>query len=278
MLKKGYYLTTNIIETSRGCPYGCSFCSASKFFGSKYRFRPVSDITYEIKERNLENQHVVFISDNVFGDKSFSISLYSNLIPLNITWQGGSTISMANCPEILKIASKSGCKSLLIGFESITASNLYKINKRQNSNPENYPTLIKRIHQENIGITGNFIIGLEDDQEPIFEEIIKFVYKNNIECPQVSVLIPYPGTQIYEFLKKENRIVDSNWDNYTNISDNVVYIPKCMSIDELKSGYWKIRKEIYSTRSILKRLISTRNFLAFYLPYNIAQKVKIDLV
>ena len=278
LLKKGFYVTNNIIETSRGCPHKCSFCASSKIFGNKYRYRPVADIINEIKERKLENQHIVFISDNVFGNKRFAESLFSNLIPLNITWQGGSTVSIANYPGILKLASKSGCKSLLIGFESIKGSNLSKIDKKQNQNPDDYPSLIKRIHRENIGITGNFIVGLEDDQTSIFKEITKFVYKNNIECPQVSILIPYPGTKIHDFFKKEKRIVSYNWDYYSNISGNVVYEPKNMSISELKSGYGKTWKGIYSTRSILKRLLSTRNFLSFYLPYNIVKKMKASII
>lgn len=278
LLKEGFYVTNNIIETSRGCPHKCSFCASSKIFGNKYRYRPVMDIINEIKGRKLGNQHIVFISDNVFGNKGFAASLFSSLIPLNITWQGGATISIANYPEILKLASKSGCKSLLIGFESIIASNLSKIDKKQNPNPGDYPLLIKRIHRENIGITGNFIVGLEDDQKPIFKEITKFVYKNNIECPQVSILIPYPGTKIHDFLKKQNRIVSYNWDYYSNISGNVVYEPKNMSISELKKGYWKTWKGIYSTWSIFKRLISTRNFLSFYLPYNIVKKMKANII
>ncbi len=275
LLKKDRYLTTNIIETSRGCPFNCSFCSATKFFGNKYRFRPIADIVGEIKERKLENQHVAFISDNVFGNKRFSESLFSALIPLNITWMGGATTSIANYPDILKLASKSGCKSLLIGFESISVSNLKDINKTQNSNPKNYPSLIKKIHHENIGITGNFIIGLEDDRKSVFKEIATFIHKNNIECPQISVLIPYPGTQMHDFLKAENRILDFNWDNYANTTANVVYKPNHMSVEDLKNGYWEIYRGVYSNWSILKRLFSTRNFLPFYLPFNFLLKMKI---
>lgn len=274
LLKKEHYLTTNIIETSRGCPFKCSFCAASSFFGNKYRFRPVSEIINEIKTRKLENQHIVFVSDNIFGDKNFAKSLFSALIPLNITWMGGATTLIGNHPEILKLAAKSGCKSLLIGFESISDSNLKKIDKNQNS-PRNYPQLIKKIHKENIGITGNFIIGLEDDQSTVFDEISRFIHKNNIECPQISILIPYPGTKIYELFHEEKRIFDYNWTNYANTTSNVVFQPKNMSVEDLKNGYWKIYKKVYSGWSICKRLLSTRNFLSLYFPYNILLKMKL---
>jgi radical SAM superfamily enzyme YgiQ (UPF0313 family) len=277
LLKDGCYLTKNIIETGRGCPHKCSFCSATKFLGNKFRFRPVMDIINEIKERKLENETVIFMSDNIFGNKNFAESLFSAIVPLNIKWMGGSSISIANYPEILRMASKSGCKSLFIGFESLTASNLNKIDKNQNPNPGDYPLLIKRIHRENIGITGSFIIGLEDDQKSIFKEVSKFVYKTNIECPQVWPLIPYPGTKIYDFLNEERRIVDYNWDHYNNITDNVVYKPRNMSISELKGIYWKIHRKVFSSWSIVKRLISTRNFIPYYLAYNISQKMKIKL-
>lgn len=274
LLKSNRYLVTNIIETSRGCPHKCSFCATSKFFGNKYRFRPIEDIVNEIKERKLENQHVIFISDNIFGKKSFAEALFKALIPLNITWMGGVTISIGNDPELLKLASKSGCKSMLIGFESIKASNLDKINKNQNSDPANYPRLIKAIHRENIGITGNLILGLDDDHPSIFKEIIDFINTNKIECPQISILIPYPGTPIHETLKNENRILNFNYDNYTNSADNVVFEPKNMSVSDLKDGYWEIYKGVYSVWPVIKRLFSTRNFVPFYLPYNLLLGLK----
>lgn len=276
LLKKEFYLTTNLIETSRGCPFKCAFCATNKISGNRYRFRPVDDIIAEIKTRQLENKHIVFMSDNIFGNKGFSKSLFTSLIPLNVIWQGGSTIAIANHPEILHMASKSGCRSLLIGFESVSKSNMDSIEKKQT--PEEFPKLIERIHQQKIGITGNFIVGLDNDHLNIFDDLIKFINKNNIECPQISILIPYPSTKIHEMLKAENRIIDFNWEHYSNISGNVVYIPKHMTISDLKMGYWKTWKKVYSTWSIFKRLISTRNFLSFYIPYNIVLKTKSRIV
>lgn len=274
LLKNGAYLTENIIEIGRGCPFDCSFCSATKFFGNRYRFRPIQDIVNEIKLRKLENKFILFLSDNIFCDKAYARSLFNALIPLNINWMGQSSISIGINHDLLQLAAKSGCRSLLIGFESLSIKNLKAINKLHNSNPANYGFLIKRIHKAGIGITGNFIVGLDEDRISVFDKISKFLNDTKIELPQVAILIPYPGTEIFNYFEHQGRIVTKDWNNYYNINGNVVFRPKLMTVNELRKGYCEIYLKLYSTLSIIKRLGSTRNLLSFYLPYNLGQKWK----
>ncbi|MEE9574317.1 MAG: radical SAM protein [Candidatus Neomarinimicrobiota bacterium] len=274
LLKKGFYISDNIIEIGRGCPFNCSFCSASKFFGNRFRFRPIQDIVNEIKIRNLDNKFILFISDNIFSDKEYAKKLFNALLQLNIEWMSQSSILIAKNNELLQLAARSGCKSLLIGFESLSIQNLKDIKKFHNSNPSDYHSLIKRIHDAGIGITGNFIVGLDEDQTSVFDGILKFVDETKIESPQIGILIPYPGTEIFNYFEKNGRIITKDWDKYYNINSNVVFKPKQMTVNELKKGYCETFLKLYSTLAIIKRLGFTRNFLSFYLPYNLGQNRK----
>jgi radical SAM superfamily enzyme YgiQ (UPF0313 family) len=185
-----------------------------------------------------------------------------------------SSILIAKNNELLQLAARSGCKSLLIGFESLSIQNLKDIKKFHNSNPSDYHFLIKRIHDAGIGITGNFIVGLDEDQTSVFDEISKFVDETKIESPQIGILIPYPGTEIFNYFEKNGRIITKDWDKYYNINSNVVFKPKQMTVNELKKGYCETFLKLYSTLAIIKRLGFTRNFLSFYLPYNLGQQRK----
>lgn len=274
LLKRSGYITHNIIEIGRGCPYNCSFCSATTFFGNKYRYRPIEDIVKEIKIRKLVNKFVIFTSDNIFSNKQYARELFTALIPYNIHWMGNSSIQIARDRELLKLASRSGCRSLLLGFESLSEHTLKNINKGHNSNPEHYSSLIEAIHNEGIGITGNFIVGLDGDDTTVFNQISDFVIKEKIEAPQVCILVPFPGTKLFYEFEKDDRILTKDWDLYYNTIGNIVYEPKGMTIKELRRGYCTTFMKMYSTRAIIKRLFPTRNFLGFYLPYNIGHKWK----
>ncbi|RLA94767.1 MAG: B12-binding domain-containing radical SAM protein, partial [Deltaproteobacteria bacterium] len=252
LLKKQAYMTTNCIQTTRGCPFNCNYCSVTQFFGHRYRLRPVEEVVEEAKK--YSGNFVAFVDDNIVGNPSYAKKLFKALIPLNIRWGSQGSLTMAKDDELLKLAAKSGCSAMFIGFESLSQKNLKAMNKSINKVDE-YSDAIKKIHDHGIMINGAFIFGLDYDDESVFERTVRFVEKEKIELATYHILTPLPGTLFFQQMEKEGRIIDWDWSKYNSI--NVVFKPKLMSEETLQNGYYWAFKETYSWHSILKRLAFT---------------------
>jgi anti-anti-sigma regulatory factor len=252
LLKRDLYMTANSLQTTRGCPFKCDFCSVTEFFGNTYRFRPVKDVVAEV--RHLKNtfnaKFVAFVDDNIVGNKKYAKELFRALIPLNIKWGSQGSLTMANDDELMKLARKSGCVSMFIGIESLSEATLKAANKKFNKVAE-YEESIRKIHDHGIMINGGFIFGFDTDDEGVFERTVKFVEKNKITLPTYHVLTPLPGTRLFYKLQNEGRIFDFDWSKYN--SGNVVYTPKLMSAETLQEGYFWAYHETYKYSSITRR-------------------------
>ena len=148
---KGYFLS-RFIQLTRGCPFDCSFCSVSKFFGKKYRFRPVNKVIEEIKAitgKSLSKRFIGFLDDNIVGNIKYAKELFKALIPYKLIWAGQSSINIARDEELLSLAAQSGCKGLFVGFESVSENSLKEADKRQNK-ISFYKKAVKKIHQAGI--------------------------------------------------------------------------------------------------------------------------------
>lgn len=254
LIKDKAYLLSHFLQLTRGCPFDCSFCSVSKFFGKKYRFRPVKKVIEEIKGmigKPLKTRFLGFLDDNIVGNINYARELFKALIPYNLLWIGQSSMNIARHEDVLQLAAASGCKGLFIGFESISEASLSEANKSQNK-IKFYERAIKKIHQFGISIEGAFIFGFDHDDKSIFKKTVQFIEKVKLDVVQFSILTPLPGTRLYEKLERENRIIDRNWSNYDLA--HVVFQPKLMSAQELKQGFDWAYQRIYRLSSIFKRL------------------------
>ncbi len=255
LVKNKGYLLTRFLQLSRGCPFDCHFCSVTKFFGKKYRFRPVKKVIEEIKGmvgKPLTTRFLGFLDDNIVGNIAYARELFKALIPYNLLWVGQSSINIALHEDVLELAAASGCKGLFIGFESISEDSLGEINKSHNK-IKFYEKAIKKIHQFGIAIEGAFIFGFDHDDKSVFRKTIKFIEKVKLDVIQFTILTPLPGTKLHEKLEKEGRIIDRDWSNYD--MSHTVFQPKLMTPQELKEGFdWAYRR-IYTPSSIFKRLI-----------------------
>lgn len=248
------YLLSRFLQISRGCPFNCQFCSVSRFFGKKYRFRPVKNVIEEIKGmvgKSLRTRFLGFLDDNIAGSIAYAKELFEALIPHKVLWAGQSSINIARDDELLDLAAQSGCKGLFIGFESVSRDSLGEANKLQNK-ISFYETAVKKIHRFGISIEGAFIFGFDHDDRSIFQKTVKFIEKVKLDAVQFTILTPLPGTKLYEKLEKEGRITDRDWSNYD--FTHVVFRPKLMSPEELKQGLSWAYQRIYSLPSIFKRL------------------------
>lgn len=254
LVKNKGYLLSRFLQLSRGCPFDCHFCSVSKFFGKKYRFRPVKKVIEEIKGmigKSLGTRFLGFLDDNIVGNIAYARELFKALIPYNLLWIGQSSINIARHEDVLELAAASGCKGLFIGFESISEASLGEINKSQNK-IKFYEKAIKKIHQFGIAIEGAFIFGFDHDDKSIFRKTVKFIEKVKLDVIQFTILTPLPGTKLHEKLEKEGRIIDRDWSNYDLA--HAVFQPKLMTPQELKEGFDWAYQRIYTPSSIFKRL------------------------
>lgn len=251
LFQEDKYDTINLIQTSRGCPYACHFCSVSSLYGEGVRLRPVDDVIAEIK--TLKGDEILFVDDNIFGRTRYAKQLLTRLIPLKKKWVGQAAVTVANNEEVLKHLQKSGCAGLFIGFETNSRDNLKEVGKIQNINND-YIESVKKLHDYGMAVLGSFIVGFDGDDKSCFEKLLEFVEKSKIDVVDVTVLTPYPATVLYKRMKAENRLIDNNWWLKYDASD-VAYKPKRMTREELCQGWIMTLKELYRLWPSLKRWI-----------------------
>jgi len=247
------YLAIDGMQTSRGCPFACDFCAVTAVFGHEYRFRPIEDVLAEIE--TLKHNHIFFYDDNIVGNPKYSKDFFRALIPYNRRWIGQASTTVIKDPELLKLMAKSGCKGLFVGFESLSAENLKKSLKKHN-NPEKFKEVSKKLHDHGIAISGAFVFGLDDDDKSVFERTLEFAMDAELDIAQFNWLTPYPGTPMYDRMRAENRLIDNEWWLSGSGEGEVIFHPKKMSADELKEGSRWVRKNFFSTSSILKRFFN----------------------
>lgn len=256
LLKTDRYQTVNVVQTARGCPHGCLFCSVGGIFGRRCRFRPVSEVIDEL--RSLGDGWVGFVDDNITVNLSRAMELFEAMIPLKLRWVSQGDLGMAEHPELLRLAKLSGCQAMYIGLESVSDANLQATKKSPNIGLD-MPGAIRKIHKAGIEIIGSFVLGLDGDDPSVFKRTSAFARKNKLVAAQFSVLTPYPGTAVHEQLEAEGRIFERDWSYYT-MSD-VVFRPKGMTVDELREGQHETYRSFYSLMSIAERNLIRPNRL-----------------
>jgi len=253
LLGKRYGLFLKTIETTRGCPNRCEFCSIPTINGKRYRTRPLEEVDQELSSIIKKRGEYLFLADdNVTAKEDYAFGLFEIFKHHQVKWMAFSTVQIAKNEELLIKAQESGCISLFIGFESLLQENLDSISKRFVHTKE-LSELVKTIQNHKIGIHGSFIFGFDGDDPSIFKKTVEFVQKNNIELPTFSILTPFPGTPLRKRLEGEGRIFGQDWSHYD--MSHVVFIPKRMTVHELQEGYLWAQKYICAPRSILKRLL-----------------------
>ena len=277
VLKKRGLIEIHAIETSRGCPNHCSFCTAN----SAYRKRDLNSLIKEFK--NLPHKNIVFLDSNFGKDTNFSFKLLDILKKLKIKWTASIDFMTLSNKKFIKAAKHNNCFSLYVGFESLKNETIKEQNKSHNK-PERYQKSIHYSHKLGIPIIGSFIFGFDSDTKNVFKETIDFCNKVGLMETSFHILTPFPKTAIFDNLKKENRLLYLNfpndWEQYKR--NNVTFIPKQMSAEELREGYSWILKEFYSLRSIRQRMLkSGHSFsLAFiiFLCLNILKYLRLKFI
>ena len=261
LLHGKYFVQT--VQTSRGCPYDCNFCSVTLFNGGKYRLRSIDKVIDEIN--GMKDKRLFIIDDNVIGsgkryiDRAYQ--LFDRLKDTGKEWCGQTCLNIVEHDGLLKAAAKSGAKGFLIGFESIQPESVSSMNKSVNLRPntKNFKESIKKIHDHGIAIVGGIILGTDYCTKETFEKTVDFIMDSHLDAVQISIQTPLPGTALYSQLAKEKRLLltdyPKDWENYNLFEP--VFQPKNMSPDELYEGLVSAYQSVSSVRSSLVRGVRT---------------------
>jgi radical SAM superfamily enzyme YgiQ (UPF0313 family) len=265
LLNRNGYFFINTLQTTRGCPFNCDFCSVTAFYGHSYRMRPLEDIENELNILSGGSNFLFIVDDNIVGNPSYAKNLFCLLKRYSFKWLSQASITFAENDELLQLAKESGCYGMFIGFESLSQEALNKLNKRFNR-AEKYAELIKKIHAHGMGIQGSFIFGYDWDTPDTFNQVLEFVERTRLDSVLYTILTPYPGTRVFERMKHEGRLITTDWRLYDMA--HAVFRPKNMQPEELDEQFLRANQRFYSVRSMLKRLPALRRSIIVFGPMN----------
>lgn len=254
LLNKNIYSSYSI-QTTRGCPRTCNYCTLPVMYGSSYRIKNISQIINEVRsiKKIDSNPFIFFADDNMFINKEHSKRLLAELREEDIKWGTQSDISVAEDEELLELIKNAGCHWLFIGLENVYQKGLSFLDNRQwkASQVYRYEKSIEKIHNSGINIWASFMFGGDNDTTNIFDDTIDFAMKNGIYSGSFTILTPLPGTQLFKQMEEEGRIIDYDWSRYTFW--DVIFQPKNMTSDELAKGVAYVYDRFYSKENVSLR-------------------------
>lgn len=242
-LIKGYRIPALItpVSTSRGCPFDCSFCSVTKMFGRKYRFRSSENVIQELLA--IRSKNLFFCDDNFTAHPKRTRQLLEFLIRMKKrNWSCQVRCDAAKDESLLTLMARAGCSTACIGFESVNHKTLQAYDKKQTI--EEIIHAIKSFHKKKIKIHGMFVLGGDDDNEKTVWDTVLFALKQKIDTIQMMILTPFPGTKVHDELEKQKRIFDRDWSLYDG--QHIVFTPKLLSARSLQLNVLKAYAKFYS--------------------------------
>ncbi|MBN1697655.1 MAG: B12-binding domain-containing radical SAM protein [Spirochaetales bacterium] len=249
------------VQTSRGCPFNCNFCSVTKMFGKKYRYRSADNIIEEIGKYNPKKHVLFFYDDNFTANRKRTKELLNKMIDLKLgfNWSTQVRCDVAKDSELLDLMKRAGCTTLYIGFESIDPDSLMEMKKQQSV--EEIIHAIREIQKRKIHIHGMFVMGFDNDTPKKAKATVDFAIKYKIDTVQFLILTPLPGTEFYNRMRSENRVLDYKWDTYD--AHHVKFKPIHYSAWELQMAQIVAHTRFYAPYRVIARLLRGRT-VAFF--------------
>jgi radical SAM superfamily enzyme YgiQ (UPF0313 family) len=260
-LIKGYRLPAVMtpVSTSRGCPFDCSFCSVTKMFGRKYRFRSAENIKQELLVTQAKT--IFFCDDNFTAHPKRTRALLEFLSRHKMRhWACQVRCDAARDDSLLSLMAKAGCRVACIGFESVNHKTLQAYDKKQTI--EEIIHAIKSFHKKKIKIHGMFVLGSDDDNEKTVWDTVRFAIRHKIDTLQMSILTPFPGTKVHQELEKQKRIFSRDWEFYDG--QHIVFTPKLLSARALQLNVLMAYTRFYSLSNSLVLFIKLHFRNAFF--------------
>jgi radical SAM superfamily enzyme YgiQ (UPF0313 family) len=266
LLDSGLVNVAHTIEATRGCIYQCEFCVVPAAWGRPLQ-KPVADVVADL--RQMRAKRVIFLDLNLIADIGYAKELFTALIPLRLQWGGLATTTIAWDDELLDLAARSGCRGLLIGFESLNQASLVETKKAFNMR-RGYDEVVRKIRDRRIALMGCFVFGFDHDTLATFDETVEFVMQSRMDLPRYAIAVPFPGTALYRRLKAEGRITTEDWSLYDG--QHVVFEPKNMTAIDLLERSRRAWKQTYRYPAIWKRLSGSRTRLLTAIPANLGYR------
>jgi len=249
------------IQTTRGCPLNCSFCSVTAFNGARYRHRPIPDVVREFQL--IREKYVLVVDDNLIGTRPDHIARAKDLFRamarenLRKEWVAQVSINFADDEELLALAWKAGCRGVFIGFETPSPEGLRELGKKFNLlKGRDFRTSVERIQRHGMLVAGSFIIGLDIDKPGIGKLIAEAARRYGVDNLNALFLTPLPGTRLWDQMKSQDRIAlntfPEDWKYYTLTFPVARY--KNLSLDGIIKEMISCDREFYSIARISSRV------------------------
>jgi radical SAM superfamily enzyme YgiQ (UPF0313 family) len=245
-------------QTTRGCPYACSYCEVTQVYGAKFRYRPPEEVVEEVKTlMRLGKRRFVYFVDDIFNaHRKHAFAVMEGLKKLKVHWTCLCTANVGDDGEMLDLMRASGCLHINIGMESVDPESLRSVNKKQN-HADRYKEQFAAIRKRGIEFSLNVMFGLDGDTKATFDATVDRLIEYKAPVSFMFILSPRVGLKIRDELAAQGRIDHSDWDRYH--SYEVVFRPKNMTRGELEEGFWRAQRRFYSLGSIARRLFSPPN-------------------
>jgi len=257
IFKNKSYLPIGLVEYSRGCRFTCDFCAITAAFKASHTHADVGQILEEIEGVRKPGQLIFFIDDNFASDPDSARALCTALIGKGIRWVSQASSTATWDPELLDLMRLSGCQGVLVGLESLDENTLKTMRKGFNLKNGGHVQTLARLREAGLRVYGTFIFGYDTDAPDVFTKTVDFAIDQGLFIAAFNHITPFPGTPLYQRLEKESRLVyDAWWLSPSYRYNEIPFVPKGMSRDELERGCLQARKSFYSWRSIAKRFQS----------------------
>lgn len=270
------YLPLALTQFSRGCRYRCSYCASSVFFDASHHRRPVDEVVDEIRAQR--RRYVFFVDDNITADHEAAKELFAALIPLKVRWVSQASLDMLSDPELMRLMVRSGCQGHVVGFESITDASLRDMRKNLNRGAasDGYAGVVQQLRGYGLQTWAAFTLGHDADTPETIRATADFAIANKFTFAAFNILMPYPGTKLYERLEAEGRLLYGGrwWLHPDYRFNHAAFVPARMSPDALTEASFDCRRRMNSVGSIAWRFLEPRTNLRSpwailqYLAYN----------
>jgi radical SAM superfamily enzyme YgiQ (UPF0313 family) len=259
------------IQTSRGCPMDCEFCSVTAFNGRRYRRRPPEEVLDELE--TIPQKMLFFVDDNIIGygkeSRGQALAVFRGMVErkLDKWWFCQASLNFADDDKVLHWAARAGCKMVFLGLEAEEVDALAEVNKRLNlrRGVESYEEAFRHIHRAGIAVLGAFIFGMDGDTPERLRHRTEYMVRSRIDVMQKTFLTPLPGTRLFAQLQDEGRLLSTDfpqdWERYD--MGEAVHRPRGMAPEALAQVMGASSRRMYAwpvlARKALRTLWETRN-------------------